>query len=310
MEYLARKCPTCFDSAAQKPEVIANLAAEDLSLGQLEAQWSGFFKNTIKQKTFFSYYRCPECCLLFCPLFFSQDHLSQLYRNMADNTAGLEQKILIKTQNSYFNFLKKYSPNLGEHYFEMGPDIGLFTNIASRKAHIKHYWLAEPNKAVWKTLKNNLAHHPEHSVKIFEDILIDNPIPDNTLDTTVMIHVLDHMLNPLEILKHIHRKMIKGSTLMIVTHDESSLLARILKQRWPAYCLQHPQLYNSKSMYNLLASVGFNSIKINKTYNYFPPGYLLNHLLWVFGIRNIKMPLFSSLSMPIKLGNIITLATK
>ena len=145
---------------------------------------------------------------------------------------------------------------------------------------------------------------------LFSDLLEEVPIPDSLLGVAVMIHVLDHVLDPVQMLTHLHRKMQDNGLLVIVTHDESSLLASVLKQKWPAYCLQHPQLYQPKSITHLLKKSGFKVLDIQKTYNHFPLGYLLNHLVWALGFKKKVFPDWTRLQLPLKLGNIITIAAK
>ncbi len=306
MEYINRSCFICEYKSFKGSEVCAPLPAELLSFDQLKAQWNGFFNDEVKTKAFFSYHRCSNCQVLFCPTFFSGEQLSSLYENMADNTANVELQLLKKTQRGYFQCLNKHLQAVGGDYFEMGPDIGLFTENVRDAKKFDHFWLAEPNKAVWTTLKEKLNTQPHY---IFSDLLIDDPITTNTVGAAVMIHVLDHLLDPLETLCHLRSKMKKNAILLTVTHDESSLLAKALNHRWPAYCLQHPQLYNPTSINYLLKKAGFNVLEIKKSYNHFPLGYLLNHLLWAAGIRKMTFPSMNSLQIPLKLGNIITVAS-
>lgn len=302
-----RICCICGPESAQTPGIEALLPAELLSFEQLKDQWSGFFKDATMSRSFFSYLRCDQCGLLFCPSFFSDAQLSSLYANMVDNTADVDVNSLKKTQRGYFQSLTSFLPQLKGDYFEMGPDIGLFTANVKQTEIFDKFWLAEPNKAVWTRLQETMGTQPH---ALFSDLLVENPIPENTLGAAVMIHVLDHLLDPLQALKHLYGKMNQSGHLLIVTHDESSLLATILKHRWPAYCLQHPQLYRPSSITNLLEKAGFEVLKIQKSYNHFPLGYLLNHLCWALGFKKKIFPDFNALQLPLKLGNMITIAKK
>lgn len=303
MQYTNRTCSICDSNQFSQAAIKAVLPAETIDFNELEAQWSGFFKTNIK--SFFTYYLCTQCNLLFCPTFFTPDQLSQMYQQMSDNTANQPLNLLRKTQKSYYAAVKKYIPDFDGDYFEMGPDLGLFTEHVIDNSKHQKFWLAEPNECVWDALKAKMQ---GHSCMLFSDLLLDDPIPDDALKTAVIIHVLDHLLDPLKTLLHLRKKMRKDAVLLIVTHDYSSLLSRILNHRWPAYCLQHPQLFNPASMKLMLHKAGFETITVKKSYNYFPPGYLLKHLLWALGMKNIKIPDLSALSFPVKLGNIITIA--
>lgn len=283
------------------------MPAESLVFDALKEQWHGFFKDTDMARSFFSYLRCQDCGLLFCPTYFSEQQLERLYQDMPDNTASVDLSALEKTQYGYFKTLLPYLTQLKGDYFEMGPDIGLFTKHVVHQNKFDTIWLAEPNQAVWPNLQQLLGSRPHG---LFSDLLKEDPIPNTTLSAAVMIHVLDHVLDPVKVLSHLYAKMQTGAILMLVTHDESSWLAKILQQRWPAYCLQHPQLYHPNSISNLLSKAGFKTLEIQKTYNHFPLGYLLNHLIWALGVKKKLFPDWNRLQVPLKLGNIITLAEK
>ncbi|WP_223146676.1 class I SAM-dependent methyltransferase [Methylomonas albis] len=274
--------------------------AQSIDLDDLQSHWNGFFK----EKVIFSYSRCARCNLLYCPSFFSSGQLEALYEQMPDNTAGVPLEALEKTQKGYFDILKNFSFEKGG-YLETGPDIGLFTkNIISDPA-FDQFWLFEPNRAVWPTL-NRLA--DSNRLHLSAEMFGFSEVPDTSISVAVMIHVLDHLLNPVEILKKLRIKMAPGAVLAVVTHDESSLLAKITGNGWPAFCLQHPQLYNPSTVETLMKEAGFKVVRVQRTVNYFPVTYLFKHLLWAFGFK-INLPGWDGLQIPLKLGNILTIAS-
>lgn len=213
--------------------------------------------------------------------------------------------MLTLTQRGYFKLFKKYSPLLG-NYIEIGPDIGLFTENCIKEGQFEKLWLFEPNQAIWHTLESKIAGSKYELCK--EMFALDN-IPDHSASSAVLIQVLDHLLNPLETLIQMRKKLTNNSILLLVTHDESSLLSKSIGDRWPPFCLQHPQLFNPKTITHLLDSAGYKVLGIHKTYNYFPFMYLLKHLLWAFGIQKVTLPEWEQPCVPLKLGNILTIAT-
>ncbi len=298
-QFEARRCPVCQAQSKDPPVMRAGIQAERLSSQALKPYWNGFFK----EKSFFSYNRCQRCSLLYCPTFFSASQLEELYRQMPDNTAGVPLSALARTQGGYFRSLKKHSPLRGA-YLETGPDIGLFTEFAAREGNFSTYWLFEPNRVVWDVLRSKI---PNKDVKISADMFGFDVVPDGSLSVAVMIHVLDHLLDPRGTLDLLRPKLQEDAIVLLVTHDESSLLARITGVRWPAYCLQHPQMYRPSSIERLLEHAGYRVIEIEKSYNYFPVSYIAKHLLWLLGIK-AKLPSIDFIQLPLKLGNIITIA--
>ena len=135
-------------------------------------------------------------------------------------------------------------------------------------------------------------------------------VPEKSVAAAVMIHVLDHLIEPREVMKQIYGKLVDGGVILIVTHDERSLLAKMLGARWPAYCLQHPQLFNIATTSKFLSEIGFEKIKSRKSTNHFSIPYLLQHLIWSLGMGRFQFKEMPYLSIPLKLGNIITIAQK
>jgi hypothetical protein len=122
-----------------------------------------------------------------------------------------------------------------------------------------------------------------------------------------MIHVLDHMLDPLAMLRQIRAKLAPGGTLMIVTHNEKSLLRKAMGVRWPPFCLQHPEVYNPKTMRALLGKAGFADIAVERSLNYFPINFLALNAAWAVGLKVDRLPLPRK-AVGVRLGNIQTFA--
>lgn len=300
-QYLSRQCPICQCNTKVKLEVFSERRAEDVEYQELTPYWNGFFK----EKIFFSYARCMDCKLLFAPIFYGPDQLEALYGQMPPNMDLVPKAALLKTQKGYFNQLKKYS-TLDRGYIEVGPDIGIFTVNCSREGKFEHYWLCEPNKEVASALEESVAGNP---FTIIEDMFGFSVIPNQSASVAVMIQVLDHLLDPVATLAELKTKLLPNAKLLIVTHNEQSILRKIVGWRWPAFCLQHPQIYSPHSITKLLEKAGYRVESINRTTNYFQFSFLLKHLLWAFGIKVKSIPKIFNFTIGLKLGNMITIAS-
>ncbi len=296
-----RVCPQCYQSKAHL-SISASLPADHQEIKTLSKAWFGFFK----EPTFFDFYRCSHCGLLYNKKFFSEQALEKLYSQLPDNTAGQNLVSLQRTQRGYYKFLAKETI-LSGNYLELGPDIGLFTNLVSTNQHVKKLFLFEPNLEVHEKLKLS-THLKPH--QIFCDLFDFSGVEDNSIQIAVAIHVLDHLIGPKKFIDELFKKLSPGGIFFIVTHNERSFLARVLKKHWPAYCLQHPQLFNSKSTRSFLKSCGFNQIKTRKSINWFSLGYLLTHLVWALRLGKINPFRFLNFTLPLPLGNIMTVAQK
>ncbi|MDQ2859252.1 MAG: class I SAM-dependent methyltransferase [Pseudomonadota bacterium] len=298
--FLHRDCPLCGTAAPAVADVRTEPAAESMPYEALVPHWNGFFK----ERVFFSYGRCASCGLLFAPRFFDEGQLGDLYAQMAPNMGTVPLDALRRTQRGYFEVLKAHS-SLEGGYIEVGPDIGLFTESCVREGRFDSYWLFEPNRDVAAALSEVVAGR-DH--RIVHDMLGFSQAPDRSVGAAILIHVLDHLLDPAGVLRELRAKLLPAATILIVTHNESSLLRRAFGRRWPAFCLQHPELYNPRSMRALLDSVGYEVIQIRRTVNHFPVQFLLKHLLWAVGLKVDRTPAFGGLAIGLRLGNMITVA--
>ena len=296
--FLHRACPVC-DAAAAVPEAHSDTRAEALSLEQLRPYWSGLFK----EKIFFTYDRCANCGVLFAPTYFSGDQLGELYADMAPNMDLVPTDSLEATQRGYWNVAARTAP-LDGGYLEIGPDIGYIVRHAVAEARFDHYWLFEPNIAVHGALAAATGGKP-HDISVEMDDL--SAVPDGSVGLAVMVHVLDHLLDPKAMLERIRVKLKPGGMVMIVTHNEASLLRKVMATRWPPFCLQHPEIYSPDSMMQLVRRADYAGVEVRRSTNYFPIDFMVRQAAYTVGINLGKLPLPKA-ALGLKLGNMITLA--
>ncbi len=299
-DYGARRCPCCGSSADRStPEVRSEPAAEERSFESLQRLWYGFFSD----KVFFTYHRCTGCGMLYSPTYFSEGQLEVLYASMPANMAEVEPGSIERTQYGYFRALSGES-KAGGDFLEIGPDAGIFAGYCVSAGKFERAWMFEPNLNAHGELRQRLGALPSEISTSLTDL---SRVPDASVSVAAMIHVLDHLVEPVPFLQALRPKMRPDGTLIIVTHDERSLLARILGSRWPAYCLQHPHLFNPASMRSMLSSGGFGLTKTVASVNYFPVKFLLKQLALAIKLQLPELP-GPRFELPLKLGNFITLA--
>ena len=124
-----------------------------------------------------------------------------------------------------------------------------------------------------------------------------------------MIQVLDHLLDPMNMLRQIHAKLRPGGTLMVVTHNENSILRKVLGRRWPPFCLQHPQVFNPRSITDMMRRAAYSTVKVSRSTNYFPVDFLVRQAGLAAGMTLDRLPLPRT-SIALKLGNMVTLAKR
>jgi len=298
-DFETRNCPVCGSTEARE-EVHSGDRAETMTLDALRPFWSGLFKK----KLFFSYHRCVGCGLLYAPAFFDKAQLADLYSQMAPNMDLVDSDAIAATQRGYFDLAARRGTLRGG-YLEIGPDIGHIVSQAAETSAFGHFWLFEPNVATHETLRFAAAGQPTTLSTDMEDL---SAVPDRSIGLAVMVHVLDHLLDPMAMLAQLRAKLRPGGTLMIVTHNERSLLRSLMGVRWPPFCLQHPELYNPRVMVGMLERAGYADVAVERSVNHFPIDFLMRQAAWSVGLKlgGLRLP---RRSIGLRLGNMITIAS-
>jgi 2-polyprenyl-3-methyl-5-hydroxy-6-metoxy-1,4-benzoquinol methylase len=105
-------------------------------------------------------------------------------------------------------------------------------------------------------------------------------IENNSIDTCVSFHVIEHLPNPLEVLESLKEKIVSGGMLLIeVPHANDFLLSALSNKQFKQFTLwsQHLVLHTRESLRRMLDHVGFEEIYIEGVQRY----PLSNHLNWL-----------------------------
>lgn len=301
--YLHRtECPGC--SAPVGDSVVVRKSsppAEALGFDKHSRFAAGYDTDRV----FFSYFQCPDCQLQYCPEFYTQDQLEHLYGHQQENMGEVPLDARRAAQDRYADFLLKHTTGHGG-FLEIGPDIGLFARHCAESWAFDHFWLFEPNREVTAELERAVRGNDSD---IFFTMWPNDDVPDTSVSAMALIHVLDHLLEPVVFLEKLHEKLEPGGVILTVTHNCESLLAKILGNRFPPYALQHPQLYSPNSINSVFESAGFEVLETRPAVNYFPVMHLVRAAFTVLGLPGL-FPSIQGPTIPIRLGNIATVARK
>jgi hypothetical protein len=221
---------------------------------------------------------------------------------MPDNTAGAPPEVLRSTQQRYIDFLADQRPLRGT-YLEIGPDIGLATEAACTSGTFDYVQLVEPNLAVRNQLRAASGSIPTEIVAGLGGL-------SETVraDVAVLIHVLDHLVDPVDYLASLRRHLTNGAAVLIVVHNETSLLRRALGVRWPPFTLQHPQLFSPVTLRAMLSAAGFDVVALQPTVNVFPARHVVKTGASLVGIDGRWATSVPTWRIGVRLGNIMTVA--
>jgi len=151
-------------------------------------------------------------------------------------------------------------------WLDIGTGMGGVLDLLSLDA--KKTYAIEPQAA-----KREFLSKKGHEV--FVDI---DEFPYGNLEVVTLFHVFEHIINPVEFLKKVSRKMKKGAYLIIEVPHAKDLLLKCKKFKEFTFWEEHLILHTKRSLKTFLEAAGFNNILI-KGFQRYP---FLNHLKWMF----------------------------
>jgi SAM-dependent methyltransferase len=96
-----------------------------------------------------------------------------------------------------------------------------------------------------------------------------------SLGLVTCFQTLEHVAEPLALLKGARRLLRPGGAFAAVCHDHRAPLNRILGRRSPIYDLEHLQLFSRPSLAKLFVRAGFQRVRVVRISNRYPLGYWL-----------------------------------
>lgn len=295
-----RNCPICGSGViASTPESSARNQAELMPWGEVKDLFIGLRNDQV----FFSYYRCQECQLLYCPWYFSKDQISLLYAAMPDNTMGEDKSTVSRTQSAYANWIMGREKVTNRKYLEVGPDIGLVAHQIVKIAKPEAISFIEPNHSTRQELLESVS-----NVGAIEVVDFIEELSGRDFSLIVGVHVYDHLLDPVADLKELRQRVNVGASLSIVVHNESSLLRKLMGPKWPPFCLQHPQLFNPLTQESLFERSGWQLLEVKRSTNWYHMKYFVSMVASILGVSTSISKIFPNIEFPIRLGNTITIA--
>lgn len=262
-----------------------------------------------------SIYSCKNCNLIFigelniepCE-FYDQDYFcsetaSKGYNNYKELESSLRKTFQKRISNieKYYNIKDKKTTIL-----DYGCGFGFFVDEVSKKGYdVKGFEISQ-----------YAAGYARENLKL--DVRNIMNYPSNSFDLITLWDVIEHLENPLEILKNVNELLKDKGKIVITTGDISSILAKISDKKWHLLNIpEHICYFSPESMEFLLKNAGFKIDRIKYENSYYTVSYLierLNKTIFNFKSKNSNSSFqqkIKNISLPVNLFDIMTVyATK
>jgi Glycosyl transferase family 2/Methyltransferase domain len=102
-------------------------------------------------------------------------------------------------------------------------------------------------------------------------------LPDASFDVAVLADVIEHTRDPRGDLHHVWRLLRPGGVLFIALPSLDSWSARLLRERWMEFKLEHTFYFDSSTVQLLLTTCGFEGVMISTGWKTLSPAYIIEH---------------------------------
>lgn len=104
--------------------------------------------------------------------------------------------------------------------------------------------------------------------------ILPHPLITGLFDVITLVDVIEHVPDPIGLIAEASRLLTDDGTLVIVTPDRSSVVARAMGKKWWHYRVAHIGYFDPKTLRFALAKAGLRQTDFHRPTWYFPLSYL------------------------------------
>jgi 2-polyprenyl-3-methyl-5-hydroxy-6-metoxy-1,4-benzoquinol methylase len=194
--------------------------------------------------------KCRNCHLVYVNPIEQTSRINDGYSGMENDDASIIRKSRLQATKSQVKLIKKYKNNTT--LLDIGCGEGFFLFNASRAGYITKG--VELSQDAAEYAKKEFGLNVE--VGLFEKI----QFPENYFDVVTLWQVLEHLSQPLTVLKEAHRVLKPGGLLAVSTPDFGGIPARTMGRRWWNVRRIHINQFTTKTLKNILRNAGFKNL--------------------------------------------------
>jgi len=200
----------------------------------------------------FEIIRCQDCGL--ARTLSPPDDSRERYRHYGINQYLKNSKLVASFMDRIIDEVTRFKKK--GKLLEIGCNLGYLLEIAKKKG----FWVRGVELDV-KAVK--YANKLLGRGTVIEGILQEIKFPDRYFDVVVMSHVIEHIVDPLDLFKEIKRMLKNDGIFVVVAPNFDSFCAKIKKEKWPGLQpKEHVWQFGIVTLKELLKRGGFEVVRI------------------------------------------------
>ena len=237
--------------------------------------------------------RCGDCGFLQCT---DADEVLGFYSDLNDEAydegrsqRALQARRLVKT-------IQRYSP--GGSLLDIGAGSGILVEEAAQ-AGFRAEGIEPSAHLAQAAAKRGLAVH--------RGTLPHPSIGDKRYDVVCLVDVIEHVPDPVDLMRQAAAVMAPGGVGIVVTPDVESLMARVMGRRWWHYRIAHIGYFSRATLDRALRQAGLRVVAFGRPRWYFSGDYLGERLVSYLPapISRMKFAWAKAITVPLDLRDSI-----
>ncbi len=255
-------------------EISCPICKSDSNAIVYNAKLPADFDETAPPSPYAAHYRinrCDGCNLIYSSPIMEPGGVAALYENSREtNVEPGEEDNVRRTMAGYYRLA---APHLikRERMLDVGCDMGFMLEAARADGFAELHGI-EPvpvARAVAQAIPG------AHITSAFFE---NTSYPANHFDLITLIHVVDHLDDPRVVLQRARNNLRPGGLILAVVHNVSSLLHRVLGERFPIFNLYHHYFFDKDTLAELFRRQGFEVVDVVSTKNCYSSGFFAKRL--------------------------------
>jgi len=184
------------------------------------------------------------------------------------NDEPLVKKMKLSTFRKRINTIEKLVP-IGK-ILDVGCATGYFLEVARDRGWITYG--VEVSKFAAEIANS------KRGLEIYNGMLEDVEYSPNTFQAITLFDYLEHIIDPIRIMKIVFKFLDKGGIVYLTTPNISSITHFLMKEKWTHFKIEHLFYFNPNSIKYLLNKIGFQLINLKPAYKILNLYYIHNQL--------------------------------